>query len=177
MDVTLDPTAASRFASYTTAASTSSASKAEEDIPEWKKALLDRRKKEKEKEEEDAKSRNFGFIPGTTLHSSYVNKSYSEENWGSASNLRASSSYRNLSSATDDDAATSSRRRREDSAGSSSSYSWSRPAEQKPVQELTPYEKYLQRKQEQEKKDQEDQRKKEEERPRRPTKKRRRKKG
>merc|ERR1712062_721735 len=122
--------------------------KAEEDIPEWKKALLDRRKKEKEKEEEDAKSRNFGFIPGTTLHSSYVNKSYSEENWGSASNLRASSSYRNLSSATDDDAATtSSRRRREDSAGSSSSYSWSRPAEQKPVQELTPYEKYLQRKQ------------------------------
>merc|ERR1712038_198644 len=164
MDVTLDPTAASRFASYTTAASTSSASKAEEDIPEWKKALLDRRKKEKEKEEEDAKSRNFGFIPGTTLHSSYVNKSYSEENWGSASNLRASSSYRNLSSATDDDAATSSRRRREDSAGSSSSYSWSRPAEQKPVQELTPYEKYLQRKQEQEKKDQEEQRKKEEER-------------
>merc|ERR1711997_215205 len=39
-----------------------------------------------------------------------------------------------------------------------------RPAEQKPVQELTPYEKYLQRKQEQEKKDQEEQRKKEEER-------------
>ena len=44
--------------------------------------MLDRRKKEKE--EEEAKSRNFGFIPGTTLHSSYVNKSYDQ---GSNSDL------------------------------------------------------------------------------------------
>ena len=41
--------------------------------------LLVRRKKEKE--EEEAKSRNFGFIPGTTLHSSYVNKSYEQEHF------------------------------------------------------------------------------------------------
>merc|ERR1712038_1458074 len=117
MDVTLDPTAASRFASYTTAASTSSASKAEEDIPEWKKALLDRRKKEKEKEDEDAKARNFGFIPDTTLHSSYVNKSYGEEShlssWGSASNLKSSSSFTNLTSSAEDDS-NSYRRRRDD---------------------------------------------------------------
>ena len=39
--------------------------------------MLERRKKEAE--EEETKGRNFGFIPGTTLHSSYVNKSYDQE--------------------------------------------------------------------------------------------------
>ena len=51
-------------------------------------------KKDKEREEEEQKARNFGFIPGTTLHSSYVNKSYDNDSrltsWGSASNLRKS---------------------------------------------------------------------------------------
>ena len=32
----------------------------------------------KEKENDEAKSRNFGFLPGTTLHSSYVSKSYEQ---------------------------------------------------------------------------------------------------
>merc|ERR1712110_551042 len=44
--------------------------KAEEDIPDWKRRMLERQKKDQEKkEEEEAKNRNFGFVPGTTLHS------------------------------------------------------------------------------------------------------------
>lgn len=164
MDVTIDSSAASRFSSYTTTASAASASKAEEDIPEWKKALLDRRKKEKEKEDEDAISRHVGFIPGTTLHSSYVNKSYGEDStltsWGSASNLKSSSSYTNLTQTADDDSSYR-RSKREDSTGSSSAYS--RLSERKTEPEPTPYEKYLQRKKDQEKKDEDDSRKKEEE--------------
>merc|ERR1711972_804633 len=98
--------AASRFASYTTSKDTATTSKTEEDIPEWKKAMLERRRKDKEREEEEQKSRNFGFIPGTTLHSSYVNKAYDSDSrlttWGSASNLRSSSSYSNLNEPEDD---------------------------------------------------------------------------
>jgi len=160
VDVTIESGsgAASRFANYTTAASTSSQSKTEEDIPEWKKAMLDRRKKEKE--EEEAKSRNFGFIPGTTLHSSYVNKSYEQDSrlssWGSASNLRSSNSYNNL---TEEDTSSSySRTRRDYTPGStataSASSSWSKQPEKEP--ELSPYEKYLKRKKEQEEKEEEE---------------------
>merc|ERR1712087_427803 len=103
----------------------------------------------KEREEEEQKARNFGFIPGTTLHSSYVNKSYDNDarltSWGSASNLRSSNSYTNLTP--------------------TSSSSWSRPAaEKKPEPELSPYEKYLQRKREQDRKEEEETRKKEEDR-------------
>merc|ERR1712126_259353 len=96
---------ASRFADYTTTASAASANKTEEDIPDWKRRMLERQKKEKEKEEEEAKNRNFGFVPGTSLHSSYVSKSYDTDSrltsWGSASNLRASS-YSNLADAEED---------------------------------------------------------------------------
>jgi len=69
VDVTIESgsSAASRFASYTTTAETAAPSKTEEDIPEWKKAMLERRKKDKEREEEEQKARNFGFIPGTTF--------------------------------------------------------------------------------------------------------------
>merc|ERR1712083_1069763 len=104
-----------------------------------KKAMLERRRKDKEREEEEQKARNFGFIPGTTLHSSYVNKSYDNDSrltsWGSASNHRTSTP-------------------------SSSRYS----AEPKAEPELTPYEKYLQRKREQDKKDEEENKRKEEQR-------------
>merc|ERR1712241_1437779 len=100
MGIESGSSAASRFASYTTNKDTASTNKTEEDIPEWKKAMLERRRKDKEREEEEQKARNFGFIPGTTLHSSYVNKSYDNDSrltsWGSASNLRTSSSYSNL---------------------------------------------------------------------------------
>ena len=50
VDVTIESgsSAASRFASYTTTADTAAASKTEEDIPEWKKAMLERRRKDKE---------------------------------------------------------------------------------------------------------------------------------
>jgi len=152
VDVTIESgsSASSRFASYTTAASTTSANKTEEDIPEWKKAMLDRRKKEKE--DEEAKNRNFGFIPGTTLHSSYVNKSYDTDtrlsSWGSSGNLRASSSYSNLA---EDDTSSSYRKSRDyTSPAPSSSSSWSKPAEKEP--EMSPYEKYLKRKKEQDEK-------------------------
>merc|ERR1712107_466074 len=128
----------------------------EEDIPGWKKAMLERRKKDKE--EEEAKTRNFGFIPGTTLHSSYVNKSYDQDqrltSWGSASNLRTSSSYTNLT----EEEPTPTYRKREYTPSSTSS--WSKTAEKEP--ELTPYEKYLKRKKEQEEKDEEEKRKAEE---------------
>jgi len=160
VDVTIESgsSVTSRFANYTTAASITSASKTEEDIPEWKKAMLDRRKKDKE--EEEAKSRNFGFIPGTTLHSSYVNKSYDQDqrltSWGSASNLRSSSSYSNLA----EDDSTSSYSRRRDTTTPSSTSSWSKTVEKEP--ELSPYEKYLKRKKEQEEKEQEEKRKAEE---------------
>merc|ERR1712130_329858 len=172
VDVTIESgsSAASRFASYTTSKDTVSNSKTEEDIPEWKKAMLERRRKDKEREEEERKARNFGFIPGTTLHSSYVNKSYDNDarltSWGSASNLRSSSSYSNLNKTEED---TSSYRRTKESStestrGSTSSWSASRASvEKKSEPELTPYEKYLQRKREQEKKDEEDTKKREEE--------------
>merc|ERR1712113_268362 len=80
--------------------------KAEEDIPDWKRRMLERQKKDQEKkEEEEAKNRNFGFVPGTTLHSSYVNKSYDTDSrlssWGSSGNLRPSSSYSNLAAEED----------------------------------------------------------------------------
>jgi len=171
VDVTIESgsSAASRFASYTTTADTAAASKTEEDIPEWKKAMLERRRKDKEREEEEQKARNFGFIPGTTLHSSYVNKSYDNDSrlttWGSATNLRSSSSYSNLNETEDD--TPSYRRTKESStdstAGSRSSWSTSRASVEKKTEELTPYEKYLQRKREQEKKDEEEKRKREEE--------------
>ena len=184
MDVSIGDgtSAASRFASYTTAASlmTGSQSKAEEDIPEWKRAMLDRRQKEKEKEEEEAKSRNFGFIPGTTLHSSYVTKSYEQDSrlssWGSGSNLRSgnSSSYTNLSAGAggaDDDTGSSYKRRETAAAttptASTTSSSWSRTTTtaavtaEKPESDLSPYEKYLKRKKEQEVKDEEDKRRSE----------------
>merc|ERR1712055_736859 len=141
---------------------------AEDDIPDWKRRMLERQKKDKEKEEEEAKNRNFGFVPGTTLHSSYVNKSYDQDSrltsWGSASNLR-SSSYSNLAEAEDD--SSSYRRSKEPSTestrGSTSSY-YSRQTslEKKAEAELTPYEKYLQRKREQEKKDDEENKRKDE---------------
>merc|ERR1711988_317032 len=113
-----------------------------------KKAMLERRKKEKE--DEEAKKRNFGFIPGTTLHSSVVNKSYDQDtrlnSWGSASNLRASNSYTNL---TEEDTASSYRSKRESYTPSSTS-SWSKqaatPAAVEKEAELSPYEKYLKRK-------------------------------
>jgi len=167
VDVTIESGAgaASRFANYTTAASTSSQSKTEEDIPEWKKAMLERRKKEKEDEEN--KKRNFGFIPGTTLHSSVVNKTYDQDtrlnSWGSASNLRASNSYSNL---TEEDTSTSYRSKR-DSYTPSSTSSWSKqaatPAAVEKEAELSPYEKYLKRKKEQEQKDSEEKKRGEEE--------------
>merc|ERR1712117_923115 len=135
--------------------------KTEEDIPEWKKAMLERRRKDKEREEEEQKARNFGFIPGTTLHSSYVNKSYDNDarltSWGSASNLRSSNSYSNLTKEEEPSNSYSSYR---NSTPSSSRYS----VEPKPEPELTPYEKYLQRKREQDKKDEEENKRKEEQR-------------
>jgi len=162
--------AAARFATYTTTAETAPQTKTEEDIPEWKKAMLERRKKDKEREEEEQKARNFGFIPGTTLHSSYVNKSYDTDSrlssWGSASNLRSSNSYTNINEPEED---TSSYRRTKElssdsTRGSTSSWSTSRASvEKKPEPELTPYEKYLQRKREQDKKDEDDGQKKEDE--------------
>merc|ERR1712129_579093 len=172
VDVTIESgsSAASRFANYTTTAETAAPSKTEEDIPEWKKAMLERRKKDKEREEEEQKARNFGFIPGTTLHSSYVNKSYDSDarltTWGSASNLRSSNSYTNINEPEED---TSSYRRTKEAStestrGSTSSYSTSRASvEKKPEPELTPYEKYLQRKREQEKKDDDDTKKRDDE--------------
>merc|ERR1712129_678310 len=124
--------------------------------------------KDKEREEEEQKARNFGFIPGTTLHSSYVNKSYDSDarltTWGSASNLRSSNSYTNINEPEED---TSSYRRTKEAStestrGSTSSYSTSRASvETEP--ELTPYEKYLQRKTEQEKKDDDDTKKRDDE--------------
>merc|ERR1711962_121616 len=128
--------------------------------------MLERQKKEKE--EEEAKNRNFGFVPGTTLHSAYVNKSYDTDSrlssWGSASNLRASS-YSNLADA-DEESSSSYRRTKEssqESTRSSSYYNRQTSVEKKAEAELTPYEKYLQRKREQERKDEEDSRKKDEE--------------
>jgi len=166
VDVTIESgsSASSRFASYTTAASTSSASKTEEDIPEWKKVMLDRRKKEKE--EEEAKNRNFGFIPGTTLHSSYVNKSYDTDtrlsSWGSSGNLRPSSSYSNL--AAEEDTSSSYKKSSRDyaSPAPSTGSGRSKPVEKEP--ELSPYEKYLKRKKEQDEKQEADKKKAEEER-------------
>merc|ERR1712110_330661 len=137
VDVTIGATASdtARFASYTTSKDTAAASKTEEDIPDWKKAMLERRRKDKEREEEEQKARNFGFIPGTTLHSSYVNKSYDNDarltSWGSASNLRSSSSYSNLTKDEEPAANNTS------SSSSSSRYSVERTAEP----ELSPYEK------------------------------------
>ena len=127
--------------------------------------MLERRRKDKEREEEEQKARNFGFIPGTTLHSSYVNKSYDNDarltSWGSASNLRSSSSYSNLTkdeepAANNTSSSYSSSYR--NSTPSSSRYSVERTAEP----ELSPYEKYLQRKREQDKKDEEENKRKEE---------------
>jgi len=157
--------AASRFASYTTTAETAAPSKTEEDIPEWKKAMLERRQKDKDREEEEKKARNFGFIPGTTLHSSYVNKSYDTDSrlssWGSASNLRSSNSYTNINEPEED--TSSYRRTKELSTDSArgSTYSSRAAVEKKAEPELTPYEKYLQRKREQDNKDEDDSRKKE----------------
>merc|ERR1712032_1751397 len=168
VDVAMDGSgaAASRFADYTTTASAAKETKAEEDIPDWKRRMLERQKKDQEKkEEEEAKNRNFGFVPGTTLHSSYVNKSYDPDSrlssWGSASNLRASS-YSNLAEAEED---SSSYRRTKESSTESSRASVSRTSRssvEKAPAEMTPYEKYLQRKREQEKKDEEESNKKEE---------------
>jgi len=168
VDVAMDGSgaAASRFADYTTTASAAKETKAEEDIPDWKRRMLERQKKDQEKkEEEEAKNRNFGFVPGTTLHSSYVNKSYDTDSrlssWGSASNLRASS-YSNLADADDD---SSSYRRTKESSTESSRASVSRTSRssvEKAPAEMTPYEKYLQRKREQEKKDEEESSRKEE---------------
>jgi len=172
VDVTIESgsSAATRFASYTTTAETAAPSKTEEDIPEWKKTMLERRKKDKEREEEEQKARNFGFIPGTTLHSSYVNKSYDTDSrlttWGSASNLRSSNSYNNINEPEED---TSSYRRTKETStestrGSTSSWSTSRASvEKKAEPELTPYEKYLQRKREQEKAAENDSKKREDE--------------
>lgn len=165
VDVTIESgsSAASRFASYTTSKETASTNKTEEDIPEWKKAMLERRRKDKEREEEEQKARNFGFIPGTTLHSSYVNKSYDNDSrltsWGSASNLRTSNSYTNLTK-TEEEPTNSYSSSYRNSTPSSSRYS----AEPKAEPELTPYEKYLQRKREQDKKDEEENKRKEEQR-------------
>merc|ERR1712106_197723 len=137
-----------------TTAETAAPSKTEEDIPEWKKAMLERRKKDKEREEEEQKSRNFGFIPARLT------------TWGSASNLRSSNSYTNINEPEED---TSSYRRTKEAStestrGSTSSYSTSRASvEKKPEPELTPYEKYLQRKREQEKKDDDDTKKRDDE--------------
>merc|ERR1712096_52124 len=135
-----------------------------------KKERERKREEEKKKEEEAEKARNFGFIPGTTLHSSYVNKSYDTDSrlssWGSASNLRSSNSYTNINEPEED---TSSYRRTKElssdsTRGSTSSWSTSRASvEKKPEPELTPYEKYLQRKREQDKKDEDDGQKKEDE--------------
>ena len=168
VDVAMDGSgaAASRFADYTTTASAAKETKAEEDIPDWKRRMLERQKKDQEKkEEEEAKNRNFGFVPGTTLHSSYVNKSYDTDSrlssWGSASNLRASS-YSNLADADED---SSSYRRTKESSTESTRASVSRTSRssvEKAPAEMTPYEKYLQRKREQEKKDEEESSKKEE---------------
>jgi len=168
VDVAMDGSgaAASRFADYTTTASAAKETKAEEDIPDWKRRMLERQKKDQEKkEEEEAKNRNFGFVPGTTLHSSYVNKSYDTDSrlssWGSASNLRASS-YSNLADAEDD---SSSYRRTKESSTESSRASVSRTSRssvEKAPAEMTPYEKYLQRKREQEKKDEDESNRKEE---------------
>merc|ERR1711879_414454 len=165
VDVTIGATASdtARFASYTTSKDTASTSKTEEDIPDWKKAMLERRRKDKEREEEEQKARNFGFIPGTTLHSSYVNKSYDSDSrlttWGSASNLRSSNSYTNLTNTAEEDTSRNSYRN-----STPTSSSWSRASvEKKPEPELSPYEKYLQRKREQDRKEEEESRKKEEE--------------
>jgi hypothetical protein len=157
VDVSMESGASStinRFASYTTAAASASQNKTEEDIPEWKKNMLERQKKREsqiaDSKEEEAKNRNFGFLPGTTLHSSYVNSSYDQDSrlssWGSNSNLKASSSYTNLAAATEEEP-------KEQSSSSYSSYRSSyltkdsKPAEKEV--ELSPYEKYLQRKKDQ----------------------------
>merc|ERR1712158_352631 len=147
VDVAMDGSgaAASRFADYTTTASAAKETKAEEDIPDWKRRMLERQKKDQEKkDEEEAKQRNFGFVPGTTLHSSYVNKSYDTDtrltSWGSASNLRASS-YSNLADAEED--STTYRRTKESSTESTGGYTsrTSRASvEKKPAAEMTPYE-------------------------------------
>merc|ERR1712064_205986 len=98
---------------------------------------------------------------------------------GSASNLRSSNSYTNLNEPDED---TSSYRRTKESStestrGSTSSWSASRASiEKKSEPELTPYEKYLQRKREQEKKEEDDSKKREEEKKRRRTETRKRKK-
>ena len=170
VDVTIESgsSAASRFASYTTSKDTVATSKTEEDIPEWKKAMLERRRKDKEREEEEQKARNFGFIPGTTLHSSYVNKSYDNDarltSWGSASNLRSSSSYTNLTKTEEPDSSSSAGNNSYSYRNSTpTSSSWRASAEPKqPEPELSPYEKYLQRKREQDKKEEEENKKKEE---------------
>merc|ERR1711997_1012701 len=134
VDVTIQEgsSAASRFGSYTTIKDTEKQTKTEEDIPEWKKAMLERRKKDKEREEEEQKARNFGFIPGTTLHSSYVNKSYDNDSrltsWGSASNLRSSNSYTNLTNTPEE---TEKDRNSYRNSTPTSSSSWSRPAAEK----------------------------------------------
>merc|ERR1711879_992298 len=160
VDVAMDGSgaAASRFADYTTTASAAKETKAEEDIPDWKRRMLERQKKDQEKkEEEEQKARNFGFIPGTTLHSSYVNKSYDSDSrlttWGSASNLRSSNSYTNLTNTAEEDTSRNSYRN-----STPTSSSWSRASvEKKPEPELSPYEKYLQRKREQDRKEEEEQ--------------------
>ena len=58
VDVTIESggAAASRFASYTTSKDTATTSKTEEDIPEWKKAMLERRRKDR------VTNRSFGTI-------------------------------------------------------------------------------------------------------------------
>ena len=166
VDVTIQEgsSAASRFGSYTTIKDTEKQTKTEEDIPEWKKAMLERRKKDKEREEEEQKARNFGFIPGTTLHSSYVNKSYDSDarlsSWGSASNLRTSNSYTDLNKPEEENS--SFRSTKERSTDSSRNSTSSRFSAEKKEEALSPYEKYLQRKREQEKKEEEDTKKKEE---------------
>merc|ERR1712080_476834 len=84
--------------------------------------------------------------------------------WGSASNLRASS-YSNLAEA-DNEKSTKYRRTKEsstESGRSSSYYNRQTSVEKKAETELTPYEKYLQRKREQERKDEEDLRRKDDE--------------
>ena len=73
VDVTIESggAAASRFASYTTSKDTATTSKTEEDIPEWKKAMLERRRKDR------VTNRSFGPIkfriyfssPLLTIHS------------------------------------------------------------------------------------------------------------
>merc|ERR1712141_300101 len=80
--------------------------------------------------------------------------------WGSASNLRSSNSYTNLTNTAEEEKDRNSYR----NSTPTSSASWPRPAvEKKAEPELSPYEKYLQRKREQDRKEEEESRKKEEE--------------